>query len=280
MRIALVHITQMPEAFEQTWLGMVRASFEKVLRPGTEVVLRPVTRGLLGDNVLDFDNPYFAMRNACEVVEAVVRAERDGFDAAVVHCFADPGVAEARSIVSMPVFGPAEAALHLACQMGRRIAVIGTNMPGQLAQIEEQVLRHGLEGRLIPRGIRFDDRPFVEAWPEWLASPSACAEKVAQVARQCAEDGADVVVLGCAATSMFCSMVGLNRVAANGAEVPILDAVMAAMKTAEMAADIRKATGMPVTGRGGGRAVPSAEDWSRVRDAFGLPNDAPARGKP
>lgn len=274
MRIALVHITEMPDGFHDHWLGMVRRSVEGALRPETELGLVPIERGLRGDNVLDFDNPYFALLDRREVVEAVIRAEREGYDAAVVHCFGDPGVAEARSAVGIPVFGPAESGLHLACQLGRRLAIVGTTMPGQLAQLEEQVRSHGLEGRLIPRGIRFDPRPFVETWPEWLGAPERCAEAVAEVARGCVEGGADVIVLGCAASCLFCSTAGLKSVTVRGAEVPIVDSVLAALKTAELAVDLRRA-GIPTTSRSSGRTLPSPADWARVRAAFGLPDLPP-----
>jgi allantoin racemase len=270
MRIALIHITEMPEAFRDYWTGMVLRSVEAAIRSDTEVVLRPIAKGLKGDNVLDFDHPYFALLDRGSVVEAMVAAHREGFDAAVVHCFGDPGVAEARAAVDMPIFGPAESGLHLACQLGRKLAIVGTNMPGQRAQLEEQVRAHRLEGRLIPDGIRFDERPFAEVWPQWLGEPKLCAEAVEQVARKAVADGADAVVLGCAAKCLFCSTVGMTKVEVDGCEVPIVDAVIAALKTAEMAVDIRRGTGMPITSRSGGRKLPSEEDWARVRKAFDL----------
>ena len=45
MRLALVHITELPEEFVDGWFSSVRASFDRVLRPDTEVVLRPIKRG-------------------------------------------------------------------------------------------------------------------------------------------------------------------------------------------------------------------------------------------
>ena len=139
MNICLVHITEMPEGFHDVWFSMVEHSFKKVLRPDTKVTLKPIKHGLKGDNVLDFDNPYFALMDKREIIEAFIEADKEGFDAGAVHCFGDPGIKEARSVVGMPIFGPAQCAMHLACLLGRRFAIIGTNMAGQRAQIEEQV---------------------------------------------------------------------------------------------------------------------------------------------
>lgn len=271
MKLCLIHITEMPDEFLDMWFGAAQQSFNKVLRLDTEVVLKPIKHGLKGDSVLDFDNPYFALMDKREIVEAFIEADREGFDAGSVHCFGDPGVKEARAVVSMPIFGPAESSMHFACQLGRKFAIIGTNMPGQLGQLSEQVRQHGLEERLIPNGIRFDKEPFAQAFNRWLADPQSCADAVAEVATECVVDGADVVVLGCAATSMFCSMVGFNKITVGGQDIPILDSVMVAMKMAEMAVDIRKGTGLPIPSRARNYVLPSKDDWTRVRTAFGLP---------
>ena len=270
MRLALVHITQLRGELVDGWFGFVRASFDPVLRADTEVVLRPIKQGLKGDNVLDFDNPYYALLDKREIVEAFIDADKEGFDAGSVHCFGDPGIKEARAVVKMPLFGPAESAMHFACQIGRRFAIIGTNMPGQLEQLSEQVRQHGLARRLIRDGIRFDEEPFAEAFPRWLANPQLCADSVARAAERCVADGADVIVLGCAATCALCSKVGFNRIDVGSREVPIVDSVMVAMKMAEMAVELRNGTGLPIPSRTKNYVLPSEQDWKRVRSAFGL----------
>ena len=45
MRLCLVQITDMPPEFNEAALAMCKPSFEKVLHPDTEVVLKPA-RGL------------------------------------------------------------------------------------------------------------------------------------------------------------------------------------------------------------------------------------------
>ena len=271
MKLALVHITELPEEFIEGWFGAVQTSFGKVLRSDTEVALKPIKHGLKGDNVLDFDNPYYALMDKKEIIEAFIEADKEGFDAGSVHCFGDPGIKEARAVVKMPLFGPAESSMHFACHLGSRFAIVGTTMPGQLEQLSAQVRQHGLENRLIPNGIRFDKEPFVQVFDKWLANPQQCADSVAEVAEGCVADGADVIVLGCAAASMFCSMVGFNKLSIGGQEVPIIDSVMVAMKMAEMAVDIKNATGLPIPSRTRNYVLPSDEDWTRVRDSFGLP---------
>jgi allantoin racemase len=143
-------------------------------------------------------------------------------------------------------------------------------MPGQPEQLSEQVRQHGLEQRLIRDGIRFDEEPFTEAFPRWLANPQLCADSVARVAERCVADGADVIVLGCAGTCALCSKVGFHKIEVDAQEVPIVDSVMIAMKMAETAVDLRSATGLPIPSRTRNYVLPAQQDWKRVRGAFGL----------
>ena len=271
MKLCVVQITDVPEEFIDASLAMLKPSVDKVLRPDTEVALKGSTGGLPGDNPVDFDNPYFSFLSEWAIVEAIVQAEKEGFDAALVGCFGDPGVREARSVVGIPVIGPCEATLHFACQLGRKFAIITANMPGQIAQMEEQVRQHGLEGRLAPNGVRMDKEPFAEAWGKGVKNPKLAADSIAEVARECVADGADVVIVGCCGMGPLCSMAGFNKITVGGQDVPILDPVMVAAKTAEMAVDIRKGTGLPIPSRLRKQALPSKEDLARVRSVFGLP---------
>ncbi|MCX5999354.1 MAG: aspartate/glutamate racemase family protein [Chloroflexi bacterium] len=272
MRLCVVQIMDMPAKYCGPVLDSLKPSFGTVLRPDTEVVLKTAKGGLKGDNVADPDNPYFAFLNKRPIIEAFIEAEKEGFDAAWVNCFGDPGVREARSVVGMPIFGPCESTLLFACQLGRKLAIITANMPGQIAQMEDQVREHGLEGRLIDRGVRPDRLPFAETWRRSQKNPKFAAESVAEVARECVADGADVIVVGCCGLGPLCSAAGFNTLTIGEQRVPVLDPVMIAAKTAEMAVDIKKATGLPIPSRVRNYVLPSKNDWTRVRTVFGLPS--------
>jgi len=90
---------------------------------------------------------------------------------------------------------------------------------------------------------------------------------VAERSRELVAQGADVIVIGCCGIGPFCSAAGLHKIEVDGRNIPILDAQMIAFKTAEMAVDISKTTGLPFTSL----PRPPAEDVKRVRDIFGLP---------
>lgn len=59
-----------------------------------------------------------------EELEAISKAEEDGYDAVVMGCALDPGVVEAREIVKIPVLGCFQTTLHLAGMLGNRLCII------------------------------------------------------------------------------------------------------------------------------------------------------------
>ena len=265
MRICLVAVGQSVPGFNEILFDVIKKGSMKALRPETEVVMRPLKVGLADPK--DFVNHYYSFLNSTSIVETIIKAERDGFDAAVLGCFGDTGVEQARAAVDIPVIGPAESTMMLACQMGRRFGIICANMPGLPADHWEQVRYHGLTERLIPDGIRPDIHNFADTWSKSFADPRFAADGVAERAREMVADGADVIVIGCCGIGPFCSLAGLHSIRVDDRNIPILDAQLIALKTAEMAADIRTSIGMPFN------SLPrhSVEDFNRVRDRFGLP---------
>ena len=134
MKISLVAVAQSVPGFEEIWFGILHNSFSKALRPDTEVVQKALKVGLADPK--DFVNHYYSFLNSASIVESIIEAELEGCDAAVVGCFGDTGVREARAAVDIPVIGPAEATMLLACQMGRNFGIICSNLPWLFADHE------------------------------------------------------------------------------------------------------------------------------------------------
>ncbi len=126
------------------------------------------------------------------VLAEVARAEAAGADAAVIACFDDPGLAEARAIARIPVLGIGEAAFHAAMMLGQRFSVV-TTMPVAIPIIEENLTRYGISGacaKVRAAGIKVLDLE---------DESTGAADRVsAEIGRAKAADGADAVVLGCA----------------------------------------------------------------------------------
>lgn len=113
-------------------------------------------------------------------------------DAIVVACFSDPGVDRARRVArGRPVIGIAEAAYYGALQHGDRFGVVSLG-PASIARHAAHIARLGLTGRLA------GDRAIAMGVAE--ANDRAHAQdRVTEVGLALRdEDGADVLILGCA----------------------------------------------------------------------------------
>ena len=180
--------------------------------------------------------PYIATR-AEAVIGAkaaldLLAAHADGYDAAIIAAFGDPGLGGARELLPIPVIGLAEAAMLTSCMLGRRFAIV--SFSATLGPwYRECVEYHGLSGRLA--GIRLLEGAFRD-----IGSVQEEKEDLlVELSRRAVdEDGADVIILAGA------PLAGLAEKTAHRIPVPVVDGVVAAVRQAEVLAALkpRKAT--------------------------------------
>lgn len=66
-----------------------------------------------------------------ELIAAVIQAESDGVDAAIIACCADPGLLEAQRFAKIPVIGPLQAAVALAAARGATVGMLSPDEHGR-----------------------------------------------------------------------------------------------------------------------------------------------------
>jgi len=215
-------------------------NLDLVKEAGTEIVFRFPRRGLTGLDA--FMYRYLSHLGADEVLHAIIQGERNGFDAAVITCFDDPMLWEARQAVDIPVVGIGESSMLLATMMGRRFGVV-TISPLTVPDAEEKIARYGLAGRSVgvwptPESSDEQQKALIDAGP--------AIEAFKSVARRLIEKGADVLIPGCGLMSPALRLApgaeaqypdGLTRV--DG--VPVVDVMAAAIKHAEMLVRMKQA---------------------------------------
>jgi hypothetical protein len=76
-----------------------------------------------------YPHPITDFRCAAQAIANALTAEEQGYDAFVIGHFAEAGLAEARSVVRIPVIGLGEATMLHACTLGRKIGLVATT-PG------------------------------------------------------------------------------------------------------------------------------------------------------
>lgn len=134
------------------------------------------------------------------ILEKTRWAAEQGYDAVVINCMLDPGVAAAKRSVDIPVVGAGEASMLTAQLVGNRIA------------------------RIYPAGIRV---------PDLLKDPHATYRGLVAAGRMELDNGADALVLACALLNRFASRLQQEF------GVPVLPNEEVALRLAEMLAMFR-----------------------------------------
>lgn len=168
-----------------------------------------------------------------DTVAQIVRAERDGMDAAVVNCMGDPGVKPGREAVSIPVVGPCEASMHLASMLGHAFSVL-TVLDRLRPQFANQAKIYGVPDKLA--SVRAVNIPVLELDTDRDAMVEALTD---QAVRAIEDDGAHVLIFGC--TGMFgaAGQVAAALAARGYDGIPVIDPVVAAIRVAEALVALR-----------------------------------------
>jgi allantoin racemase len=152
----------------------------------------------------------------------------------------NPAIVETANI---PVVGIGEASMLLACSLGYKFAIV-TVAPGVIPTIELDLRMYGLQDRAIYRPVRsLDPSSDTELLLESVTDPhKRLIPNFERVARQCIEDGAEVIIVGCGYYGPILTMHGYNEVPGTG--VPVLDCSAAGLKMAEVLVDLHKSIGL------------------------------------
>ena len=194
----------------------LRRELEAVKGPDTELT---VTNPAVGPAAIE------DARDEAEAIPpmlALIGEAAPRHDAVVIACFSDPGLDAARDMVSIPVVGIEESSLHLAATLGRRFTILTSRLARVPAKIAH-VARLGLSTRLA------SVRPLEMGVLEMDADPERARARILEAgAASVREDGAEVIVLGCA------GLAGHARALGGAIGATVIDPSPVALGTAEM----------------------------------------------
>lgn len=167
--------------------------------------------------------------------EGGLAAARAGYDAIFINTFGDYGLDALRAALRIPVVGAGQATMQAAAGLGRRFSIV-TIWPERLRYIYDGVLRaNGMEPRCASiRHVGEEDelarlRENENFVTDMRAGKAHMLRRIlAEIEAAFAEDGADVVCLGCTC------MAPIAQRLADEFEAPVLDALAVGYKTTEM----------------------------------------------
>ncbi|CAO5233140.1 aspartate/glutamate racemase family protein [Frankia sp. AgKG'84/4] len=165
------------------------------LAAGPDVLVEAVTPAM---GPASIESHYDEALSVPGVLAEIAAGENDGAAGFVIACFGDPGLDAARERATGPVLGIAEAAMRAASSLGRAFSVV-TTLDRSVGRTWELIDRYGV--RSTCRGVRACEIPVLDLESDLSAPARVLAECLA--ARD--DDGADVIVLGCAGMGDLCA---------------------------------------------------------------------------
>lgn len=202
----------------------------------TQIDVLSLRPGLPWDN-LEYHS-YEALVSG-DLMKAIYWAEKAGYDAAVIGCFYDLCLHEAREICErMIVTAPCQSALQTTSLLANRASIIiGRNKWQQ--RIRENLHRYGYHdfiGSLPENQCQVSE--YLKQTEDDLEPFLNLAQKAIQ------EDQAEAIILGCSAN------LGIYRHLQNRVSVPVIDPALAALSQAKHAAQNQQHFGWHTSSQG------------------------------
>ena len=236
-------------------------NLSKVARPGTEFTLESLNEV--------FPLPYNTFRyNVLKctdgAVERIIKAEQEGYDAAVISCMLDPGLFEARGVVDIPVTGAFEASGLLSMMMGQSYSVVTVGPDATVTSAMRRLAdSYGFRQRIA--SIRHVEIRADNLYPEETPTEEVL-DRLERVGKRCVEeDGAEVLVPGCTIMGALFSH-GFKKDPVDVFGVPVVDPMVAPFKMAEMMVDMRQKAGYPAVSRRGSWKKQPADEFAYIRE--------------
>lgn len=190
----------------------VQAAVQEVRPDGVAIDCRTLTKGPYG---IETDED---IASVVPLLTSEISAS-PGFDAYVIACYSDPGLAECRDITEKTVLGIQESAVGLSASYGRNFGVIALS--------RDSIQRHIAYVRELGfQGFHAGERSLEISVDEAANSPATLGKVIATGRQLIEEDGAETVILGCA------GMAAHRRPAQEELGVPVIDPTQAAVEQA------------------------------------------------
>jgi allantoin racemase len=177
-----------------------------------------ITHTLIQQGPASIESEFDEALSVPDTIRKAMDAERRGANAIIIDCMGDPGLAACREVVTIPVVGPSQAAMHFASILGHRFSFI-TVLDRLRAMVGKLVAGYGLEATYA--SFRAVDIPVLSIGHDMGALQAALAREAIAAVK---EDGADAIVLGCTGF-LGCAGAMRQTLLEAGCDVPVIDPI-------------------------------------------------------
>jgi len=238
--------------------------FRRIARADTEVVLHGMHPDTYRTNYPgnDIQYSYFQTLHSQQFVLAAIEAENQGFDAVAIATLPEPSIEDIRAIVTLPVVGYCQSAMLASALVSRRCGVL-LFIREMAPVIGRNVQRMGAADQFVGAydvGFTFND--VLAAYDQ----PAPLLQRFRDAARGLIARGAEAIIPGEAPLCVLLAQQGVTEV--DG--VPVVDALSATIKMAEVAVDLRRTTGLAPPRTGYFTAQPPRERVRELLDFYGI----------
>ncbi|RMF80337.1 MAG: hydantoin racemase [Chloroflexi bacterium] len=237
---------------QASFVGEIADSLAQVSRPDTQIDVIS----------LQPDRPRHIEYHAYEalIIADLVRityALNKNYDAIVIGCFYDVGLREVREVSGKAVVtAPCQSTTAIASQLGNTFSVL-VGRRKWIPKMSENVRLYGHDHAMVSM------RPLEIGVLEFQQDHDyTCDRMIVEGRKAVEEDGAEVIILGC--TAEF----GFHETLQDELGVPVIDAILAPFKYAEMLGETAKQFGWYPSRKWGSEAPPQDEidSWGLFHD--------------
>lgn len=240
------------------YLDMLKFHLNKAARPGTEISI----------NGVDVCSPliavsrYHELLHDYQIVEKLLQAQQEGYDAFCVTCYLEPAYYALREVANIPVCNIAEASMVLACLLSPNFSLLSYN----------EILTKRIIGSLKRYGLqrRFIETPTLEigqtedAFHRAFEDPEIILGPARKVAKEAIKKGVCMFVNTDGRLNMIMAEHNIREIQG----IPVLEGGSALIKMTEMLVDL-KAIGIDRSQLGLYTPI-SDNDLMSLRSLYGL----------
>ena len=174
---------------------------------------------LLDIGPVSIESEYEAALSVPDTIAKAIQAEQEGAAAVVIDCMGDPGLRACREVVSIPVLGPAETAMHIASMFSEKFSIV-TVLERARAPLSNLARVYGLGDRLA--SIRAINIPVLEIEQDMARLNKTLAQEAEKAV---IEDDAAAIILGCTGFCGCAEAITNYLLDKLGIDIPVIDPI-------------------------------------------------------